>query len=230
MKFRVCMVMLIMLIIVHSVAAQELVVRKDSDTHAITVGSTLTVNISITNLGESSEHVVVQEVVVDAEPVEPEELIHLVAAKGFIGIRPPHYEWELDVGAGSTEILSYTIRPRSVGHHILGATKVYTESGQVLSRPAIVNVLCNANGVCESEFSENYGNCPADCGSGSGDGLCDFTTDGICDPDCVAGADSDCAVYSTVSSQSGWVLFTGIMLLLMLPITGLLLLSMRKKK
>jgi len=49
---------------------------------------------------------------------------------------------------------------------------------------------CNANGVCER--GENYNNCPADCLSGSLDGLCDRKWDGVCDPDCYRKDDNDC--------------------------------------
>ncbi len=51
---------------------------------------------------------------------------------------------------------------------------------------------CDHNGFCDIG-RENYYNCPADCPSGSADGVCDKVKDGICDPDCAPGADPDCA-------------------------------------
>ncbi len=205
--------------------------QKQVEDYAINVGSILTVHIAIQNLGGSTEHVVVQEVVIDAEPIEPEELVSPVAAEGFIGIRLPYYEWKLDVGAGSTEEITYQIRPLSAGQYILGATRVYAKNSQFMSEPLIVNVLCNQNQVCEPAYSENYENCPADCSSGSEDGMCDLVSDGVCDPDCTV-ADTDCQIDEGLEkeSQKNWVLFTGAMLLMMIPLSGLLLFGALKNR
>ncbi|MGB9749159.1 MAG: DUF333 domain-containing protein [Candidatus Woesearchaeota archaeon] len=46
------------------------------------------------------------------------------------------------------------------------------------------------NNFCDAQ--ESYKNCPEDCPSGSKDGYCDMVKDGICDPDCMQGEDSDC--------------------------------------
>jgi len=60
------------------------------------------------------------------------------------------------------------------------------------NRAFIEIIVCNNNGVCETDRYENYLNCPEDCPSGSADGYCDKIKDGICDPDCAKGFDIDC--------------------------------------
>ncbi len=46
--------------------------------------------------------------------------------------------------------------------------------------------------IVDQYTSENYGNCLSDCSSGGKDYYCDKQDDGICDPDCKEGEDSDC--------------------------------------
>jgi len=46
------------------------------------------------------------------------------------------------------------------------------------------------DGICDA--NENYLKCSFDCHSGGKDGYCDAVKDGICDPDCLLGVDSDC--------------------------------------
>lgn len=229
------------LIMVGTASAQEIVVEKRVGQENVRVGSLLAVHITVHNLGESVERVVVQEVVVDAEPVSPDELIVPQALVGFIGVRLPHYEWELTLDAGAFEEILYLIRPLTPGEYIIAPTRAYAYGEQFLSEPVIVEVVCNANSVCESDFSENYGNCPADCLSGSGDGTCDFVSDGICDPDCADGADSDCHLFedsvnagsieavskSTIKFPLPLVM---LLLIVLLPVSGLFLVGAQKNK
>jgi len=62
----------------------------------------------------------------------------------------------------------------------------------VIGKPAeiIKETICNNDNICNP--AENYGNCPADCKSGSADGYCDSIKDNKCDSDCVSKNDNDC--------------------------------------
>lgn len=189
-----CILVLILVVIITAgtASAQGIAVEKQADQESIVLGELLAVRITVHNLGGSVENVVVQEVVVGAEPVSPAELIVPQAPVGFIGVRLPYYEWELALAPGGSEDILYLTRPLTPGEYIIAPTRVYASGRQFLSNSAAVTIACNANSVCEPGFSENHMNCPADCLSGSGDGLCDFAADGVCDPDCAVDADSDC--------------------------------------
>ncbi|MEM4598074.1 MAG: hypothetical protein QW400_00065 [Candidatus Diapherotrites archaeon] len=49
--------------------------------------------------------------------------------------------------------------------------------------------LCNRNGICDKE--ESTISC-SDCKPNEKDGVCVAHNDGVCDPDCLIGVDSDC--------------------------------------
>ncbi len=187
-----CFVLVLSLIVLDAVSAQEIAVEKRVEQESVRAGSLLAVRITVHNLGGSVENVVVQEVVVGAEPFSPAELVVPQAPVGFIGVRLPYYEWELSLAPGDSEEILYIIRPLTPGEYVIAPTRAYANGRQFLSRSATVTIACNANSVCEPGFSENHMNCPADCPSGSGDLLCDFAADGVCDPDCAVDADSDC--------------------------------------
>lgn len=54
--------------------------------------------------------------------------------------------------------------------------------------------ICNHNSICENK--ESFKTCPTDCPSGSMDDYCDKVNDGVCDPDCLSGQDSDCKIIT----------------------------------
>ncbi len=51
-------------------------------------------------------------------------------------------------------------------------------------------LVCNKNGICDEK--ETFLGCPDDCPLSEKDGFCLNQLDGICDPDCLKGVDSDC--------------------------------------
>lgn len=233
------MLVLVALIAVSTAAAQGIAVEKRVEQESVRAGSLLAVRLTVHNLGESVGNVVVQEVVVGAEPVSPAELVVPQAPVGFIGVRLPYYEWELSLAPGESEEILYIIRPLTPGEYVIAPTRAYASGRQFLSRSAAVTIACNADSVCESGFSENYMNCPADCSSGSGDLLCDFAADGVCDPDCAVGADSDCHLpeYAESAGSSETVPLSRVnfpqsivllAIIVLVPVSGLFLIGAQK--
>lgn len=72
--------------------------------------------------------------------------------------------------------------------------------------------------------SENYGNCLSDCPSGGKDYYCDKQDDGICDPDCKEGEDSDCQKKPL---SPYWILIIAIIVILSI-LTVYVLMKRRK--
>lgn len=233
--------LLVALITVSTAAAQEIVVEKQVEQESVRAGSLLGVRITVHNLGESAENVVVQEIVVGAEPVSPAELVVPQAPVGFIGVRLPYYEWELALAPGGSEEILYLIRPLTPGEYVIAPTRAYASGRQFLSNSATVDIACNANSVCEPGLSENHMNCPADCPSGSGDLLCDFTADGVCDPDCAEGADSDCLLPEDSGSADSSEMIplsrvqfplpvVLLAIIVLVPVSGLFLIGAQKNR
>jgi hypothetical protein len=59
--------------------------------------------------------------------------------------------------------------------------------------------LCNSDGICD-KASETYLSCPEDCPQDKPDPLCAGASDGVCDPECATGVDSDCADETKTSA------------------------------
>lgn len=233
--------LLVALITVSTASAQEIAVEKRVEQENVRAGSLLAVRITVHNLGGSAVDVVVQEVVVGAEPFSPAELVVPQAPAGFIGVRLPYYEWELSLAPGESEEILYIIRPLTPGEYVIAPTRAYANGRQFLSNSATVSVACNANSVCESGFSENHMNCPADCPSGSGDLLCDFAADGVCDPDCATAADSDCHLleYAESAGSSETVPLSRVSfplpvvllaIIVFVPVSGMFLIGAQKNR
>ena len=72
------------------------------------------------------------------------------------------------------------------------------------------------DGKCDA--NENFANCPQDCKSGIGDGVCDKVADGICDPDCPPGQDKDCG--QTLGGNSILILVVVIIVLIVVALIG----------
>lgn len=68
------------------------------------------------------------------------------------------------------------------------AIKIYNSGKEIYS--GLINT-CDNDGVCETS-SESSLSCPKDCPLDKPDGICVALSDGLCDPDCIAGADPDC--------------------------------------
>lgn len=185
-----------------SCQATQINVTKDSASQ-INIGDTLTVNIHIKNLESSEAMVSVQEFVSGATPVDPPTLIYLNTSGGFIAAVPPFYRWNLNLTANEERVITYKVIPLNFGTYEIGPTTVAAQDGQTFySNTLSVKVLCKYTGVCDPSKGENYFSCPANCPSGSKDGVCDMIKDGRCDPDCLPGTDPDCASSTTVPNSS----------------------------
>lgn len=182
------------LLVLPAAAAQVSLERSLPD--EVFEGSPLVVRINISNSGTVSEDIAVEErVFMPAEYVEPKA----PKVKMWGGLSVEYLEWNLSVGPGSSETLSYILRPTSPGLFGFPPTIVrgkgisYGESGQVLVR-------CVPDGKCDP--GENVMNCE-DCTTGIADGNCDYKEDDRCDPDCEEGYDPDCETASKPASDTG---------------------------
>jgi hypothetical protein len=75
-------------------------------------------------------------------------------------------------------------------HQNIGSVSIFDIVGNELLNVQVADfrLYCGDN-FCQS--SENYNECPEDCG-GSLDGICDGVKDVACDPDCTPEQDTDC--------------------------------------
>ncbi|MCD4666362.1 hypothetical protein K8R47_00970 [archaeon] len=112
------------------------------------------------------------------------------------------------VGEG---VFAYNIKPLSLGDYSLSKTKITNlDTGEIFDIEELeFTVQCSSNGVCEE--GESYLTCSEDCSSGSADGICDFISDGVCDPDCLR--EPDCG--NTGLSYLTWIfIIVGALLLI----------------
>lgn len=110
----------------------------------------------------------------------------------YEALKIPYYMWEMTLEPGSTQTVTYHVKPEAVGTIAFTAALLNDEFGnQVESKMTSIRVACIPNGVCDA--GENTIYCPEDCPSGSSDGICDGSPDGKVDPDCVQGYDPDTA-------------------------------------
>jgi hypothetical protein len=72
------------------------------------------------------------------------------------------------------------------GKHLNIERKQRLNNSLILQIPLQDFSQCNQNYVCETKgsYEENHKACPSDCISGGKDNLCEFSMDGVCDPDC----------------------------------------------
>ncbi len=205
---------LILLILLSSFVSAEVFVEKDA-VESIFLGDVLTVTIRIANTGNESLLFNVTEVIVNADPIDPVELIYLTVPKGMLAAFPPFYKWTVEVGANNFNDVVYKIKPTALGDYFIGQTEVVDENdNRYYSDSFVVEVKGKSNGVCDLSDGENYYN-SKDCPSGSKDFVCDLMDDGICDPDCEKIADSDCKKdYSNILYYSFGVAILIIIILL----------------
>jgi len=182
---------LFLLLFIEGAWAEEIIIEKTAP-EEIRIGEILSVDIKIHNKLSEAVPVTLNEMVEDAEPIDPPELITPEAPSGKITWFPPYYEWKFTLEPNSEKVINYKIKPLNLGYYIIGPTKAYTYLGTFRSNPLTVFVRCNANGICEWDINENSINCPEDCPLGFPDEICDPIRDGICDPDCAPSVDPDC--------------------------------------
>jgi len=100
---------------------------------------------------------------------------------------------ETTVPAMSLKEVAIEIALTQLGNFISGPTTVLNidTNELIYSNSVDINVGCNKNTSCETNLGENSINCSSDCSVSITDDFCDPSADGIVDPDCGIGFDSD---------------------------------------
>lgn len=183
----------VLVFLLNLVMAQEGVTITKDGPSKIKLGDTVTINIHIENELNNEIEMILREIVVNAEAIEP-KLFTPEIPKDIIAARPPYLEWNLVIPAKSNKVVEYKIKPNSIGEYNTGSTLGMYDGKEIYSNDLSISVICNENNKCETELGENYQTCKEDCPSGSKDNFCDLIKDGKCDLDCSQDADIDCRI------------------------------------
>lgn len=177
----------ILLAFVQTVVAQDLHVTKTVSVSEVQPNEWFTITVMV----ENTLGVEVTAYIIEPQPEIFEFRDYEPFEQPYSGLSyiPPSISLNRTVPASSFIEEEFVVRIAQIGNHTITKTTVNTVSDTYFSNYAWVWVLCNDNGLCESD--EDYQNCPADCLSGSPDDLCDFQEDNILDPDCPPGYDPD---------------------------------------
>lgn len=128
------------------------------------IGSEITVFITITNNGTTTAPIRVIERLGNVIPVSPTPLYPVYPVEGYPPEPPsPYLQWNANLTGRSVLELNYTVKTKSVGDLWLGETEVYAGGRGYYSNAAKVVVYCLQNGVCDSSLGESFRNCPEDC-------------------------------------------------------------------
>lgn len=103
-----------------------------------------------------------------------------------------YYEWRIRLKPKEKTIIAYWIIPEELGAHVLLPSETTIGGRTIFLESAAIEVMCRADGICNTKAGENYFTCAEDCATGIKDNVCDFADDGKCDEDCREGADKDC--------------------------------------
>jgi len=159
----------------------------------ITLGETLTLEITIKNNYPTNLTVELREDIGGAEVVDFGGFV-LSGPKG--SPIPLYYKKTVKVSPNSQTTITYSIKPLYHGTLIIPETEATTVNGHYVSNSLVLEVECNKNKLCEIDQAENAITCPQDCPPDKPDGLCNPRKDSACDPDC-NGADPDCGAATT---------------------------------
>jgi len=198
-KKFICLAILVLIVSSLSlISAMEDIRIEKTTPEQIKFGSNLKVDIVIFNDRNSEIKIILEEIVTNADPIDPAEFVLQETPGDLIAARPPYYMWEISIPSNSDKTISYIIKPLNPGLYIVSQTVGYVDDVKIKSNSLKINVICNQNKQCEADKLENYQSCPDDCPSGSQDGICDLVRDGKCDPDCYEEADIDCKCGNSV--------------------------------
>ena len=206
---------LIFLILVSTVAAEEIKVNKIAKAN-ITKGDILEINIEIEKNIEGIKNAYIKETLPPGIELVDEKTVKI---ESHDGIKVKIYEWNLELKDIKTSI-RYKIKPIKLGQYNLKPTSIKINNDLYRSNSLEFNVNCKANNLCEE--GENSLNCPQDCKQGMKDGICDYKADNLCDPDCED--EPDCVINNNQNSNLGWIIIT------LLIIIGLIIFLKIKKK
>ena len=152
-----------------------------------TPASLITITLKVSNRGNERVRARLSE---DQRPglVYPDST--QVKYHNYEAMKIPYYSWDLTLEPGSTQTVTYHVKPEAVGMIAFTAALLTDEYGnQVESAMTSIRIACVPDGVCGA--GENTIFCPQDCPSGGSDGICDGFPDGKADPDCQPGFDPD---------------------------------------
>ncbi len=162
----------------------DIEVTKELSSQEIEPGDELTTTIHIKNEEPESLNVTVR------ETFAPGISYNLEAEEGWYdGFHFNYYDWCLEIPASSTESVTFTAAPTSVGYYSFMPTSVFAGGLSYTASSPPFKVVCAPDGICGE--GENCLFCPEDCPTGTKDGFCDLAADGINDPDCEYGLDPD---------------------------------------
>jgi hypothetical protein len=165
----------------------------------ITLGETLTVEITIKNSYSTNMSVELKEYIGGAEAVDLGGFVRSTPKGSPI---PPYYKKTVKVLPNSQTTVSYSIKPLYHGTLMIPETEASTSYGNFISNALVLEVECNKNKRCETNLAENAITCPQDCPPDKPDGLCNPRKDSVCDPDCKNGEDPDCGAATTNPTQA----------------------------
>ena len=172
--------LMILMLSINIVLAQDIEIVKES-LQEITLNDIIDINIHISNPSSVEKEFTIEEVLPqDIEIIEPKQ----VSTKRNDALEVKYYEWITKVSPNSVKTITYKIKPLSLGEYSIGSTEIIDNSDFNLysSNTITFKVKCSPNNKCEK--NENSLTCPEDCSTGIEDGICNYKSDGICDPDC----------------------------------------------
>jgi hypothetical protein len=117
----------------------------------IRFGSNLKVDIIVFNEGNSEIKIILEEIVTNADPIDPTEFVSQETPGDLIAVRPPYYAWEISIPSNSDKTISYTIKPLNPGLYIASQTIGYVDNVKIKSNSLKINVVCNQNKQCETD-------------------------------------------------------------------------------
>jgi hypothetical protein len=145
----------------------------------------------------------------------------------YEALKIPYYAWNLTLEPGSTQTITYHVKPEAVGMIAFTAALLTDEYGNQVEAPMTsIRVSCIPNGVCDA--GENTIFCPEDCPSGGSDGICDGSPDGKVDPDCLQGADPDSGVTPSATATKKGLLPGPSVAAIVVTLTFVFLLARRR--
>ena len=180
---------LIFLVLIGFVSAQEAIVIKESK-NVISEGEELDVTIIFNNPHNYDNIFEIKETLPDGiNLIEPSNADNFEYNDGIL---KRFYKWQIKLKPSEIIFINYTIRPTHLGEYGIAPTIIVDTSNNstYISNSLQFKVFCISNNICSN--NENYLNCPIDCGRGAKDNICDYKIDNVCDPDCTK--DPDCGL------------------------------------
>ena len=128
------------------------------------VGDVFEIAITVNNPNIGAVTAYVQEYLGNVDPVDPLPNYTEISNESILAAQAPSLTWVVDIPAGSSKLISYKVKAKSVGQLSIGPTSVYVSGMKFYSKPLIVNVLCSQKEGCDESIGETPLTCPDKCG------------------------------------------------------------------